>query len=294
LIPVTVVGGYLGAGKTTLVNHLLRHADGLQLGVLVNDFGELPIDASLIEGEEDGVLSLAGGCVCCAIGSDLLAALERIATRAPRHLLLETSGVALPGPVAATIRLLPGFAPDAVLVLADAETVRAQAADRYMGDTILRQLAQADLVLLNKADLAAPAQRGATRDWLAAVAPRARVLETTRGDLPLAVALGAGPGRGGGGAFRLAGDAAQRYESLALRPQHPVDVPALARALAQPALGVLRAKGVLRDLTGEAMLVQNVGARHEAGATHLAPTGLVCIGFKGRLDGDAIRRLAGS
>lgn len=71
-LPVTVIGGYLGAGKTTLVNHLLRHAGGRRLAVLVNDFGALPIDADLIEGADGAVLAIAGGCVCCAYGSDLI------------------------------------------------------------------------------------------------------------------------------------------------------------------------------------------------------------------------------
>ncbi len=69
-LPVTVIGGYLGSGKTTLVNHLLRHAGSLRLAVLVNDFGELPIDADLIETRGEGVISIAGGCVCCSFGSD--------------------------------------------------------------------------------------------------------------------------------------------------------------------------------------------------------------------------------
>ena len=75
MLAVTVIGGYLGAGKTTLVNHLLRHANGAKLAVLVNEFGDLPIDADLIEGKSDNVISISGGCVCCSFGSDLIGAL---------------------------------------------------------------------------------------------------------------------------------------------------------------------------------------------------------------------------
>ena len=75
IIPVTVIGGYLGAGKTTLVNHLLRAADGLRLAVLVNEFGSLAIDEDLILARDDNLISLAGGCVCCSFGSDLMTAL---------------------------------------------------------------------------------------------------------------------------------------------------------------------------------------------------------------------------
>ncbi len=87
---VTVIGGYLGSGKTTLVNHLLRHADGLRLAVLVNEFGELAIDADLIEATGDDIIAIAGGCVCCSFGSDLTAALVDMAAMQPRpdHVLI--------------------------------------------------------------------------------------------------------------------------------------------------------------------------------------------------------------
>ena len=93
--PTLIVGGYLGAGKTTLVNHLLRNAGGRRIAVMVNDFGELTIDADLIEGAEGSVLALAGGCVCCSFGSDLLGALQDVLQRQPQPdlILIETSGV---------------------------------------------------------------------------------------------------------------------------------------------------------------------------------------------------------
>ena len=101
-LPAVVVGGWLGAGKTTLVNHLLRHAGGRRIAVLVNDFGEVSIDADLIVGAEGGLLSLAGGCMCCSWGDDLFGTLARLRARepAPEVLLVETSGVAQPAAVA--------------------------------------------------------------------------------------------------------------------------------------------------------------------------------------------------
>ena len=132
VLPATVVGGWLGAGKTTLVNHLLRHAGGRRIAVLVNDFGEVSIDADLIEGADGGVLSLAGGCMCCSWGEDLFGTLARVRARdpAPDVLLVETSGVAQPGAVARLLRLAPGIQVEAVVVLVDAETVHERAADR--------------------------------------------------------------------------------------------------------------------------------------------------------------------
>ena len=98
-IPVSVIGGYLGAGKTTLVNHLLRNANGRKLAVLVNEFGELPIDADLIEADDGDMISIAGGCICCSYGSDLVGALMELPERMPNMdgMLIEASGVALPG-----------------------------------------------------------------------------------------------------------------------------------------------------------------------------------------------------
>ena len=154
-IPVTGGGGYLGAGMTTLVNHLLRNADGRRLAVLVNEFGSIAIDEDLIEAEEDGLISIAGGCICCSFGNDLIGAINDLRTSdpAPEHIVVETSGVALPGAVVASLGLMDGIRPDGTVVLVDAETVLKQVADDYIGDTITRQLADAEIVVINKRDL---------------------------------------------------------------------------------------------------------------------------------------------
>lgn len=191
-IAVTVIGGYLGAGKTTLVNRILRGAPS-GTAVLVNDFGSVDIDTDLIEAEsdQDGVVSLANGCICCTITDGLVGALETIRNYRPRpaRLVIEASGVSLPGEIAAYASL-PGFALDAVVVVADAEQVRRQARDRYVGDVVLDQLAAADLLLLNKADLVDPGQLDSLTAWIAGIAPSATVLAGERGEVPLEVVLG--------------------------------------------------------------------------------------------------------
>jgi len=299
--PVTVVGGYLGAGKTTLVNHLLRHAPGMRLAVLVNDFGELAIDADLIEAQSGDVLSIAGGCVCCSFGSDLIGALVTLAGRepAPDQFLIETSGVALPGAVARSVALLPSLSIDSVVVLADAETVRVRATDRYMGDTILRQLAEADLVVLNKVDLVDAGTLAGLRSWLGEAAPRARVIESVRAQVPPALLFGrghepAGPWSGpSSGRIRPPAPAAAAYESESFALRMPLDVAGLAGDLAQPGCGLVRAKGVLRDADGSLKTLHVVGARFEvsaSGAPAEAGTALACIGLSGRLDRGAIER----
>ena len=151
-LPVTVIGGYLGAGKTTLVNRVLRRADGRRIAVLVNEFGDLPIDADLIESRDDNVINIAGGCVCCSYGSDLMASLMDLQKLEPRpdHILIEASGVALPEAIAQSVELMVQYVVDGIVVIANADNVREQGSDTYLGDTIRRQLAAADIILLNK------------------------------------------------------------------------------------------------------------------------------------------------
>lgn len=304
-IPVTVIGGYLGAGKTTLVNRVLREAGGERIAVLVNDFGELAIDADLIEAQEGEVLSLAGGCICCAFGSDLMGTLMGLADREPRldRVLLETSGVALPGSVARSVTLVAALAVDGVVVLADAETVRERAADPYMGDTIARQLEEADLVVLSKTDLVPAAALVELTAWLASIASQVPVVGAVRGEVPREILFGEQARRGTtgalvSGAIRPPVDAAAGYESASFSPAGAIDVAVLASALRD--CGVIRAKGVLGDRSGALVTLHVVGARHEVrpyAAGREAGRGLVCIGLRGRLDpariGQAIEAAAG-
>ena len=298
VLPATVVGGWLGAGKTTLVNHLLRHAGGRRIAVLVNDFGEVSIDADLIEGADGGVLNLAGGCMCCSWGEDLFGTLERVRARrpAPDVLLVETSGVAQPAAVARLLRLAPGVDVEGVIVLVDAETVRERAADRYVGDLVRSQITQADLLVLNKQDLVTSCEAAAVVQWLGAQTPGVRVAAALRGRVEPEVVLGwpRGPagadvpahtlsaqrdGRRRAGAAGLLGaggtsgaatswrrpelSADERFESGMRQFDGPVDVAALAEELTAPGSRVIRAKGVLTALDGRPALLQVVGRRAE-------------------------------
>jgi G3E family GTPase len=282
-LPVTVIGGYLGAGKTTMVNHLLRHADGVRLAVLVNEFGELAIDEDLIEAEDDTLISIAGGCVCCSFGSDLTGALLEMAKMDPRpdHLLIESSGVAIPGAIAGSVSLLDGFHVDGVVILADAETLRDSAQDKYMGDTVLRQISDANIIILNKTDLVAADALAETSAWLAAQNPNVRIIETQHGNVvPEAVldsflvkAAASGPHHH-----------TANMEMMTLTPDKRVDVDDLARHLADEKLGLIRAKGFATSLSGQKMLIQVVGSRWATSeAAQDKADGIVCLGFKGRM-----------
>jgi G3E family GTPase len=271
-VPAILIGGYLGAGKTTLVNHLLRHAAGRRIAVLVNDFGEVSIDADLILGAEGGVLSLAGGCVCCSFGSDLVGTLAEVLRREPQPdlVLIETSGVGIPSAVARAAMLVPGLRLEATVVVADAPTVRARAADRYVGDTVRQQLEDADLLLLNQTDRVDATTLAALQAWWAAEHPRTPLWPTVRAQVPVEAVLGLGES--------LQGDAGSSPDARAFAPKAPpfapaaevfesgslwlngrVDVQALAAEWAARAATLVRAKGIVEDLQGGLVSVQWAG-----------------------------------
>jgi len=323
-----VLGGYLGAGKTTLLNHLLRHAQGRRIAVMVNDFGDIGIDADLIESTNGEVMNLAGGCICCSVGSDLVAALMALPQRVapPDLVLIETSGVALPGSVARGARLAPGIEIDGVVVVVDAETIRLRAQNRHVGDTVLQQLTDADLLVLNKIDLVAPPMLAATRHWLSGVTPRARIVESLNAGVPAELILGladdtpasasqsslsssagsssdktsaAAALQTGEGRLRpirtmAAGD---RFETFSFRIAGRLDAQALAAALSDPAQGVLRAKGLVQGLNGEPLVIQTVGARSRVSPAAAGvidpdrPARLIVIGLRNTLDARRIETL---
>lgn len=298
-LPTHVIGGYLGAGKTTLVNQLLRQAAGERIAVLVNDFGELNIDADLIVGQDGEVLSLAGGCVCCSFGSDLVGTLASLQRRAqpPQRVLIETSGVGLPAAVARAARLGPGLQIEGTVVVADAPAVRAQASDRYMGDTVRQQLADADLLLLNKADSVSSETLAQLRAWLPSIAPQAALVACVQAQVPAELVYGTlgmardevnRPWRPTPMASPPAAPAADTFVSHCIKLPPGVDLAALSERLRAPHSGLLRAKGWVLDAQGQCWLVQTVGTCTQltpATAPHGAPSGtLVMIGLRGRFE----------
>lgn len=297
-LPVTVIGGYLGTGKTTLVNRLLRAADGQKLAVLVNDFGATPIDKDLIMSSNGDTLEISGGCVCCSYGSDLMDTLMALPAQRPdiERVVLETSGVALPGMVASAVTLLPAYRIDGIVVMADVETVRTQADDAYLGDTILRQLAAADLLVANRCDLVDETSLQGTLAWLAVQSPAARILPATRAeiapDLLLGLRDGAAPRLSATLTTPGAPDAASLYDSMELDVPENIDVTELGQRLSAFGTGVLRAKGIFNQADGNPVVLHVVGQRFEIDA---APAGakpgrLVVIGLRARLDRAAVAR----
>ena len=304
VIPTLIVGGYLGAGKTTLFNHLLRHAGGRRIAVMVNDFGELTIDADLIEGAEGSVLALAGGCVCCSFGSDLLGALQDVLQRQPQPdlILIETSGVALPAAVARSARLLPGLHIEGIVLMLDAETARQRSADPYVGDLVRQQLLDADLLILNKTELCSPTELAELDTWLPTMTtPGTPVVPANQARVPPELVLGfhaglsTGPDATTGDALaRWAAQpiaqplvpASDRFVNELLALSAPLDLQALLQGLSDPTAGIVRAKGWLTDLAGQRHLLQQVGRRIELlplapNAGPPGPDRLLVIGLAG-------------
>ncbi|TCP32766.1 cobalamin biosynthesis protein CobW [Sphingomonas sp. BK235] len=329
-VPVTVVTGFLGAGKTTLISHLIRHAGGRRLAVVVNEFGTLGVDGAILEQcaipdcPAENIVELANGCICCTVADDFIPTIERLLALDPRpdHILIETSGLALPKPLLKAFdwpAIRSRVTVDGVIALADAEAVGAgrfapdpaavaaqRAADAEVDhDTPLAevfedQLACADVVLLTKADLAGADAVARARAVVLAQAPRpVPVVALVDGAIDPGVILGLG---------------AAAEDDLAARPSHhdgfddhehddfdslvhelgeTDDPAALADRVAQLARDhdVLRVKGYAA-VRGKPMrlLVQAVGARVRTSydrpwrADESRRTRLVVIAERGRVD----------
>src|SRR5499427_1601962 len=220
-VPATVITGFLGAGKTSLVRHLMAQANGRRLAVIVNEFGELGIDRELLLGcgdpdcIENDIVELANGCICCTVAEDFLPTLTRLLDREPlpENILIETSGLALPKPlvqafawpeiradttVDGVLTVIDGAAIEAGLFAADPEAVARQrgadpalAHDNPLEEVFADQLACADLVILNKTDLIDAERLPALRCGIETrLRPGVKLITTREGRVPAEIALG--------------------------------------------------------------------------------------------------------
>jgi G3E family GTPase len=254
-IPFTVIGGFLGAGKTTLLNRLLADTAGRRFAVLVNDFGALDIDGRLIKKHGGDTIALANGCVCCTIGDSLVETVLKLLEGPQRfdHIVVEASGVADPGRIADLGVLDERLVRDGVVVVVDAANVRERAADRRIGDTVLRQLQAADLIVLNKVDLA---EDLALLRCFLSTHSTAPVLEARHCAVPPDLLFGLDR-RGASGKPTPANS----FRSWSYSWPEPVDRAALLDVLQDAS--VLRGKGIVRfrDSPDRRSVVHQVGKR---------------------------------
>ena len=291
-IAVTVLGGYLGAGKTTMLNHVLRHATE-RIAVLVNDFGSVNIDADLVtlpaDGAGVGMITLQNGCICCSLSDGLAVALDRIREAVPRpqRAVIEASGVADPALIAAYGHQ-PGLRLDGTVVVVDAESLEARVRDRWVGDVVVGQIRAADLLAVTKTDLVGPDGLAAAHRRLEALAPGVPRIEVRHGDAPLEALIGlerrGSPVPEGSG---LAAD--ERFVAWHAEVDDPVDVDAVVSALRSLGPEVVRAKGVVRAASdGRRVVLQRVGRRvsaHDDGAWRGGTSRLVAIAVRATAPG---------
>jgi G3E family GTPase len=276
-LPVTIVTGFLGSGKTTLVNYLLANRQGLRTAVIVNEIGDIAIDGELIGGEQTDaarvdMLELANGCICCSLNNDLVDAAFRVLRHAPRldHLIVETTGLADPLPVALTFlrpELRDRLRLDAIVALADAENF-AVADGNVASRTARAQLRHADAILLNKCDLADADRVARVEREIRTLRPAARLLRTTRSAIALPLISGIGvdlaechPAEPADAALQdhLIADG---YEAMSFAAEQPLDADRFQSFLEGLPGTVFRGKGILwLDGDDRRWLFHLVGAR---------------------------------
>lgn len=264
-VPVLLVAGFLGAGKTTVVNHLLAHAAGRRVAAVVNDFGAINIDAELIAGAADGVVSLSNGCICCSLEGDLLRTLAVLLRRDPQPdvIVIETSGVADPADVVRNLMdpVIFREAPlETVLCVVDATMPVSR-----LDDALLRsQVRSADVVALSKVDLVDAAGCAALRDAIRAIRPAATVVDALHGAVLAALLFPPDVDRVP--APRHPGPrlpAVEQFETMSWTSDKPVSLPRLQAAIGRLAPRLARAKGLIEiaQQPGRSMVFQLAGGR---------------------------------
>ncbi|MEP3909706.1 MAG: GTP-binding protein [Sneathiella sp.] len=306
-IPVTVIGGYLGAGKTTLLNGLLTGRHGKRLAVLVNDFGSVNIDASLIETNDGDTISLSNGCVCCSIADDLGQALSDIAAwqEPPDQVFIEASGVADPEKIARYGQGWPGFELALVLTLIDAETIRSRAQDKFVGGLVVRQMQAADIIVINKIDLVQEKEREALDRWMETKTGGQKMITAIHAHVPQELLLSHDfdsvmQGQGGKHVRQISlmePDHSHQFATSVFKANQMMSGEKLGAVLDSLPASVIRAKGfvTLAEAPQKRHILQMVGRRWTLMPEKQAPcqpsdTIITLIGLRNEFDAAALHK----
>lgn len=304
-IPVTVIGGFLGSGKTTLLNNLLATTTGRRIAVLVNDFGPINIDASLIAKHDGETISLTNGCICCSIGSGLDAAILDVLAidPPPDWIVIEASGVSDPARIAEAGLADPTLRLASVVTVIDAENIENYSKDPQLTETVSRQINAADLLILNKMDLISHSQHEDVKNHLRDAYGNIPVFETSHARVPEEILIDT--------ESRDTKRVSTHREHASSRHSHELDHAFVTYAWTGPGLfsadrlvtalknlprEIIRMKGfVTTDYHGPA-IVHFAGRRvqFQAVTKHDSPipNQLVYIGLPGELDSEVLKEIS--
>lgn len=210
-IPVTILTGFLGAGKTTLLNRILTTFHGQRIAVIENEFGEIGIDHELVINSDEEIFEMNNGCICCTVRGDLIRILGNLIKRRDKfdRILIETTGLADPGPVIQTFwmdeDMKSDLKLDGVVTLVDAKHILPRLEDSAEA---VEQVAFADVIILNKCDLATPEELAAIESRIRGINATAKIHQCTRAEIPVATVLDIG----GFDMDRIAGELAEHHD----------------------------------------------------------------------------------
>ena len=280
-IPILLLTGFLGAGKTSLLNHLLQNAQGLKIGVIVNDFGAVNVDSLLVSAQTDSALELSNGCICCSLeGENLDDTIGQLAHPGSRlnYIVIEASGLAEPRELATMLRLQRNnYAHfDALVMIVDAANFKK---NNLAAKNALSDLAVADLIVVNKVDLVSEKQLADIQKAIRLAAPKIRLLESSHGRLDARLLLDGNPESGN--QLQLAEQEAEAdkhdehdghrhlhedFNSASLESDQPLDPVKFEEWAASLPENIFRAKGIIffgAKGINQKFIFQAVGRRYE-------------------------------
>ena len=281
-LPMTVISGYLGAGKTTLINRLLSEDHGQKLLVMVNDFGSINIDEKLLASAKDDTLTLTNGCVCCTMGADLYIAIGKVLDRSPRpdHLVIEASGIADPVKIANAAKAEPDLSYGGIITVVDAQTIEALSIDAMIGAQIKGQISAADLIVASKTTVLSPQ----VTQCISAVS-KARLISANATDLLSPLVLGSHFANH----FPPQSSGHPDYVSWSYQGDAVLSRTQLDQLIASRPSTIFRLKGIVQGPEQTAWIVQVVGTQVEitqsetTQANAIDKTTVVAIGMRSNI-----------